>query len=96
MPVWIWLTAIVSGFCAGEDDVVWADAKKVEDRQAAKKAKTKFLMYQHPAELESPTYAKLDVRQIVSRCQEGKYWEPGKTSQWRISASILAQGIFAP
>jgi hypothetical protein len=75
--------------------VVWADAKKVEDRQAAKKAKTKFLMYQHPAELESPTYAKLDVRQIVSRCQEGKYWEPGKTSQWRILASILAQGILA-
>src|SRR5229473_7839884 len=54
MPVRIWLTAIVLGFCACEEDTVCPDAKPVKDRQVARNPKANFFINQYPAELDKP------------------------------------------
>src|ERR1700688_1661133 len=84
---------MVLGFCAKEEDGVWPNAKEAKNREAATNATANFLMNQYLAELDQPYLYGIRFRQIVSRCQEGEYWEPGKTSQSRILASILAQGF---
>src|ERR1700689_390025 len=80
------------GWLAGCE--VWADRRAADrERPRTRSARTTFLMCA-PTGTRQQAPSQIRLRPTATRCTEGKDLGPGKTSQLRILASILAQRLF--